>query len=222
MPGFIERSIRKGADLCYFGDKGKVSFGLFHSTDAGYGMKLSSSRNLLERLHADDGGIALSSGYVYGPGEDRMLLTYAQTSGKTVFGRMGHVKVGKAVSIAADWTSGLWGYLEVKDVAATIQNGYGVRATVEVPTNATIGSNGVAALVCDAISLAGTHTGKAACISIPNPLAGTWDFLFSFGSAPMTFDTSTITSDLTPTGYKGIPILIGSTTYYIPIATAWA
>lgn len=191
-----------------------ISIGTFASAAAGSGIALSSSKTAAARIYADDGGVALT-GTDIRAGICRLLITKALADRDlTLSGFVGQIKVG-AVDISANtsYVAGLRGYLEVTALG-TIANATAVRACVDLPSTAVIGSGGVlSGLMIDAVTLAGTHTGSAAMINVPNPGAGTWDYFLNFGSAPgaIVADTGSTPSNAT---YK-IKCRIGSTDFYL-------
>lgn len=191
-----------------------VQVGKFVSAATGSGMVLNSTKTKAFAVYADDGGTALS-GTDIRTSISRMLITKAITdSDLTLSGHVGQIKVG-AVDISANtsYVSGLRGYLEVT-AAGTVHTATGVRAGVDLPSTAVIATGGVlSGLLIDAITLAGTHTGVAAMVNVPNPGAGTWDYFLNFGSAPgaIVADTSATPANAT---YK-IKCRIGSTDFYL-------
>lgn len=208
---------------------GKLNVGAFHSTAAGSGIPLSSSLTAAARVYADDGGAKLTGGGAeYRGSISRVLLATADTdaSDHTVSGFVGQIKTAIDYSIGGNM-SGVCGYLETagsnKTITGTAANVIsGVWGRVDVPSGVTIAASTYVSAFAASGNLGGTHTGSAVVLNVPNPAAGVWDHLLRLGSSAITLDGSTITGDLTPTGFKGIPILVDTTTYYIPIATAWA
>jgi hypothetical protein len=191
-----------------------ISLGIFNSTKPGYGIKLSSGVTAAFRIYADDGGVALAGGDIR-VGVSRLLITKAITdTDLTLSGFVGQIKVG-AVDISANtsYISGLRGYIEVK-AGGTIYNASGVRACVDLPSTAVIDTSGIlSGLMIDAVTLAGTHTGKASMVHIPNPGAGTWDYFLDFGSAPGAIEADT--SDIPSAATYKIKCRIGSTDFYL-------
>jgi hypothetical protein len=120
--------------------KGEFQIGEFSSSTVGKALPLTSTRTALARIYADDGGLALPASVVRA-GIARTLITLAQTVAATIVGFMGQIKVTAAT--AADWLCGLWGYAEVS--GASVSTICGVRATVDIPSGATIASGKVAA-----------------------------------------------------------------------------
>ena len=204
-----QRSI--GGDRVFMGAKGAWLLGRFGNA-AGFGLRLSSARTGILKVHADDGGIIMSSGTNRAI-QGRTLLTAVHTAG-TFCGVQGQIKAVLSSSTGApDWAVGVWGYAEA-DGITTVKNLFGVRATVDIPSGAVIASGGrVAGLCIDSIYMGGTHTGKAAMIYIPNSNDGEWDYFLDFGSAPgaIVADTSNIPAAAT---YK-IKCRIGSTDFYL-------
>lgn len=203
-----------GGIIRYFG-KGELQVGEFSSSTVGKGLPLSSTRTALFRVYGDDGGVAMTAG-TYRSGIARMLVKTAVTIGATICGFMGQVKV--AANASVDWLCGLWGYAEVS--GASVSNICGVRATVDIPSGATIATGKVAAgLIVDSIDLSGTHTGKAAAIHVPNPGAGTWDSLMKLGAT--TGGTSAGSTKSTPATVNiWLVFDVDGTTYYVPAYTS--
>ncbi|MBI4720821.1 MAG: hypothetical protein HY770_06300 [Chitinivibrionia bacterium] len=188
--------------------------GDFASATAGSGIVLNSTITAAARIYADDGGVALSGGDIRA-GVARLLITQPIVdTDLTISGWVGQIKVG-AVDISANtsYVAGARGYVEIA-AGGTVYNAAGLRATVELPATAVINTNGIlSGLMIDAISLGGTHTGKASMVHIPNPLAGTWDYFLDFGSAPgaIAADTSATPGNAT----HKITCRIGSTDFYL-------
>lgn len=190
------------------------SIGNFVSAAVGSGMILNSTKTKAFAVYADDGGVALS-GTDIRVGVARMLITKAiADTDLTLSGFVGQVKVGAVdISPNTSYIAGLRGYIEVV-AAGTIYNAAGLRGCVDLPSTAVIATGGIlSGLMIDAVTLAGTHTGKASMVHIPNPGAGSWDYFLDFGSAPgaIAADTSNIPSAAT---YK-IKCRIGSTDFYL-------
>ncbi|MEN6473757.1 MAG: hypothetical protein ABFD81_07080 [Syntrophaceae bacterium] len=191
-----------------------VQVGKFVSAAVGSGMVLNSTKTKAFAVYTDDGGTALS-GTDIRVGLGRLLITKAITdTDLTLSGWVGQIKVG-AVDISANtsYIAGVRGYIEVV-AGGTIYNATGLRGCVELPATAVIASGGIlSGVMIDAITLAGTHTGKASMVHIPNPGAGTWDYFLDFGSAPgaIVADTSNLPAAAT---YK-IKCRIGSTDFYL-------
>jgi hypothetical protein len=127
---------------------------------------------------------------------------------------VGQIKVG-AVDISANtsYVAGVRGYVEIA-AGGTVYNATAIRACAELPATAVIATSGIlSGVMIDAVTLGGTHTGKASMVHIPNPGAGTWDYFLDFGSAPgaIVADASNIPATAT---YK-IKCRIGSTDFYL-------
>lgn len=210
----IPNSITLGSGANLLLTKGTLNVGVFSSATQGSGVKLSSSVTAAARIYADDGGVALS-GTDIRVGVARLLVTTAITdTDLTLSGFVGQIKVG-AVDISANtsFLAGLRGYIEVV-AGGTVYIASGLRGCVDLPSTAVIATNGIlSGLLIDAVTLAGTHTGKASMIHIPNPGAGTWDYFLDFGSAPgaIVADTSGTPANAT---YK-VKCRIGSTDFYL-------
>lgn len=191
-----------------------IQVGKFVSAAIGSGMVLNSTKTKAFGVYTDDGGVALAGSDIRA-GVFRMLVTTAiADTDLTLSGLVGQIKVG-AVDISANtaYVAGLRGYLEIV-AGGTVYNATGVRACVELPSTAVINTGGIlSGLIIDAISLAGTHTGKASMVHIPNPLAGTWDYFLDFGSAPgaIVADTSATPGNAT----HKIKCRIGSVDFYL-------
>lgn len=155
-----------------------INVGAFSSATSGSGIVLSSAITAANRFYADDGGVALS-------GTDlrnvivRTLITAAIVdTDLTVSSLVGQIKHGAVDSKAnTSYMAGVRGYFEIA-AGGTIYNATAVRACVELPATAVIASGGIlSGVLIDAVTLAGTHTGKATCIHVPSPGAGEWDYL---------------------------------------------
>lgn len=228
---FTSRAISVGTLVEYVSttsgwvDIGKRGIGMvngaFSSTAAGLGIMLNSTMTAGNTIYADDGGVALTAGN-YRAGLSRMLVSTAITSGDiSITGHQGHLKVAASIA-SSGYISGLYGYIEVI-AGKSVTSGGAVRGMFDLPSTAEIASGHfVGAFQAYSNDLGGTHTGKAVVVAVPNPAAGAWDAFASLGSTSMTFDTTSISSDMTPTGYKGIPVYINGVLGYIPWATAWA
>lgn len=191
-----------------------LQIGKFVSAAVGSGMVLNSTKTKAFAVYTDDGGTALS-GTDIRVGLGRLLITKAITdTDLTLSGWVGQIKVG-AVDISANtsYIAGVRGYIEIV-AAGTVYNAAGLRGCVELPSTAVIATGGIlSGVMIDAVTLAGTHTGKASMVHIPNPGAGTWDYFLDFGSAPgaIAADTSATPANAT---YK-IKCRIGSTDFYL-------
>ena len=190
-----------------------VEIGTWSSATAGIGRPVNSTRTKILDVCGDDEGKALSA-TAYRAIRGRLLLTYAQSGDLSPYGIQGHLK-NTAVDTSTGNKAGVWGYYEAGSSATVAANSAGVHAMIDVPTGATIGGT-IGALQCCSNDLGGTHTGKAACIHCPNPVAGTWDFFAIFGdttgaTAAGGAGTCTITG-----GWVKIAVRVGATTYYIP------
>lgn len=210
----------------YEGQVGALQIGLFASTTAGKGFPLTSSKTFANRVCADDGGKVLGAA-AYRAMESRLLLTKAHTGAVSAFGAEGHAKIIGDVSGANGPIAGQWGYAEHGAASKTALIATGVRGTADLPTGAVIPSTGVlSAFLADSIDLGGTHTGKATVLHIPNPGAGTWDYLAILGTATGCNVTSFSGNSAFVPNNKGtftqvgqLTIKIGATDYYIPYGT---
>jgi hypothetical protein len=188
------------------------SVGAFSSSTVGSGIAISSTRTKAFDVLGDDGGVALTAGS-YQVIRGRMLVKTAITTGDiSINAVLGHTKI--AVNTATgSYTSGVRGYVEVGGLFSTT-SAAGVRGMVDIPTGATIASGAVvSALQADSNDLTGTHTGKAVAVSVPNPVAGTWDAFASFGSA-----TGCLAGNTTRgADADSLLIIINGTTFKIPV-----
>lgn len=188
--------------------------GNFASSAAGAGVPLvATTRTAAARIYADDGGAALGAGS-YRALVARALLTTTPNAGISLAGVQAQVKVsGDASGVTGGTLCGLWGYLE-NDTDGKVYDAAGVRATADLPTGAVIATGGrLAGLKIDSIDLGGTHTGKAVCIYVPNPGAGTWDYFIDFGDT--TGVAVTDTSNLPAAATHKIKCRFGSTDFYL-------
>lgn len=169
----LNQKIDSSGDRVYSGNNGAWRIGTFSSSTAGYGVQLKADRTRGMGVYGDDGGAAVSTGTL-SAGLFRTLITAAVTT-STWAGIQGQVKMVNTAT--PDWAAGVWGYAESSGTSKTVKNLFGVRATVDAPSGITIASGGrVAGLVIDSIDLGGTHTGKAACMYLPAPGTGSWDY----------------------------------------------
>lgn len=196
--------------------KGNLAVGAFASASAGSGVTLSSANTAAVRFYADDGGVALS-------GDDlrnvvaRTLITKAIVdTDLTVSGLVGQIKHAAVDSKAnTSYMAGVRGYFEIV-AGGTIYNAAGVRAGVELPATAVIASGGVlSGLLIDAVSLGGTHTGKAGAIHVVTPGAGTWDSLLIIGASTGCTTAGTSKSTLGTVGVW-LNVSVGGTAYFVP------
>ena len=216
--GFVKRYVAANTAIVEFfpGFTGTQAFiGNFSSTTAGAGVPLvATTRTAAFRVYADDGGAAIGAGS-YRAALARMLITTALGATDTsIAGFQGQIKISADVDAATGGgIVGVWAYCEC-DTDASVALAAGLRATADLPSGAVIASGGVlAGIMIDSITLGGTHTGKAACIYVPNPLAGTWDYFIKFGAAPgcIAADNSATPANAT----HKIKCLIDSTDFYL-------
>lgn len=195
----------KGGDRVWYGRLGQELKGEFHATTAGKGIQLRGTRQWVERGNADDGGIAISTNGAYLFGSRRLLLTYAQSgSSKSWFGGCDRLSINADLSGSTAEMAGHWGFLEVKAGATCGTQAAAYRADISLPSTAVIPSGGVAScFLAAAESLAGTHTGTAAIIHVPNPQAGTFDKFLVLGSA-----TGCTAAHATPGADGGVDLLV--------------
>lgn len=219
---------RKKSDLVWFGKNGQELVGEFNATTAGYGLQLTGTRQWITRGNADDGGVALATNGAYLFGSRRLLLTYAQTgSSKSFFGGCDRLSIAADLSGSTAEMAGHWGFLEVKAGATCGTQAAAYRADISLPSTAVIPADGVAScFMAAAESLAGTHTGVAAVINVPNPQAGTFDLFAVLGSATGCHTAAYTGNSAFDPNSKGtftqqgqIKIKIGATAYYIPYGT---
>ena len=189
---------------------------------AGSGAALGGSITAAQRCYADDGGVAMTAG-AYRASVSRMLIATALAAGDiSAYGNQSQLKVVADASLATGILGGEWGYVELAS-GGKVNVAGALVGHVDLPTGAYVVSGGyLAGVLVKSNDLSGTKTGHVVGFYMPNPGAGIFDALAALGSASMTFDTSTITGDMTPTGYKGIPVYINGVLGYIPWATAWA
>jgi len=189
--------------------------GNFASAAAGAGVPLvATTRTAAFRVYADDGGAAIGAGS-YRAAVARMLITTALGATDTsIAGFQGQIKISADVDAATGGgIVGVWAYCEC-DTDASVALAAAIRATADLPVGAVIASGGrLAGIMIDSITLGGTHTGIAACIYVPNPLAGTWDYFLDFGSAPGCIAEDT--SNLPTAATHKIKCRIGATDFYL-------
>lgn len=188
------------------------TIGVFASTAAGSGIKLSSTRTSAFRVYADDGGTALTS--ATRAGVARMLVDTAISTGDvSTFGFQAQLKVNANVAPDSGNMAGLWAYLEIT-AGSTVSDMAAICAMVDCPATGVI-ANGkyLSALRIYSNDINCTHTGKATLLHVLNPAAGTWDYFAVFDSA---------TGVIADTGAGGgtskyLKCLIGGTAYSILI-----
>jgi hypothetical protein len=205
---------RNKDDIVYWGNKGAILVGKFSSV-AGPGIKVSSARTAALKVHGDDGEVINTTGTVRAL-QGRLLLTAVHT-GATFCGVQGQIKmIASATGANPDWACGVWGYAEAI-ATSTVKKLFGVRATVDVPSGVTIGTGSwVAGLAIDSIYLDGTHTGKAVCIYVPEPVAGDWDAFMEIAAANTCVNASSTKS--TPSGVDNwLVIQVGGVDHYVPM-----
>jgi hypothetical protein len=219
---------KSGGDRVWYGSLGQELKGKFHATVAGSGLKLSGARQWIERGNADDGGALITTSGAYLFGSRRTLLTAAHTgSSLSFFGGCDRLSINADVSGSTAEMAGHWGFLEVKAGATCGTQAAAYRADISLPSTAVIPSGGVAScFMAAAESLAGTHTGSAAVIHVPNPQAGTFDLFAVLGTATGCHTESyTGNSSFVPNN-KGtftqcgqIKIKVGADAMFIPYGT---
>jgi hypothetical protein len=204
---------------------GVVTCGKFVSAAVGSGNVVTATVTKAGAFYADDGAAVLTTGTNARVWETRMLILGAHGTGDVSIGGFeGHAKL-----VAAAGTNGhkygLWGYFECADSAAAITNFgcYGVLGMLDVPTSASIAANTYpAAIGIISNTLAGTHTGKAVCINVETPVAGTWDALLRLTSAsgPYTANTKYLTAAGNSLLSGTVKVYVDGTLGYIPILAA--
>jgi hypothetical protein len=193
-----------------------VIVGTWSSATAGIGKAVTSSRTKIVDICADDNGSALSA-TAYRATRSRMLVTAAKSGDYSGFGLQGHYK-NTAADTSTGNKAGLWGYYEAGSAATVAANSAGVYAMIDVPSGGTIGGTIGGLQVCSN-DLGGTHTGKAACIHMPNPVSGTWDFAMIFGDATGATVANTHSIDGHALNFL-INVRVGNTVGYVPILAA--
>jgi hypothetical protein len=168
---------------------------------------------------ADDGGTALTAAAGTGdncaPIRARMLVrTDVASQALCVFGVHAQLKIASSVSSTGKGSAGLMAYLEVASAGTIVGDFAAIRAIADVDGTQTSGV--VSAIMLDSVSLGGTTSGTTACIYIPNPDSGTWDYFLQTGSAPG-FYGSTITKTVVSNGT--LKVCIGGSVHYIPVTS---
>jgi hypothetical protein len=186
-----------------------------NSVGTGLGIALTNAMPQVLEINGNDGGAALTAA-AYQLTKSRMLLTAAQSGDLSVFGLQGHLKNYGASDTSTGNKAGVWAYYEATSGATVAANSCAIMASIDVPSGATIGGS-VGAVQCSG-NLGGTHTGKAGCLHIPNPAAGTWDFFAIFGSTTGATAAGGAGTCTLSGGWVKLPILVNATTYYIPAA----
>lgn len=193
---------------------GEIKIGLFSSAGDNQ-FALSASLTKAFDVCADDGGTALTAASVRST-RSRMLIRTAVSGSPdlSVFGLQGQLKVGAVAFTTTGHVAGLWGYFESISGASLTGDFAGVYAMADLPTGATLASGAVlAGLTISSNDLGGTSTGDMACIYMPNPVAGTWDYMLQTGDTP----GFTSASDVAVTANLRIAVKIGGTVHYIPL-----
>ena len=212
------------SDLTFKGSYGQIIKGVFNATLPSSGLPLSPSRTWFERGNVDDGGVILAgTGNAYLYGTRRMLLTAAQTGNNSFMGGCDRLSINADESAVTGPMSGHWGMLEVK-AGGTVAGAVGVGAVRgDINNSGVLASGGVISCFLAACEkIAGTHTGSATVLHVPNPASGTFDFFAVFGAAPGGITAEgTALSGLTST-YKLLVKCPDGTTGYIPIVGTWA
>ena len=196
--------------------KGARTNGTFVSATIGSGNVLSSSVTAIERVHADDGGVALTTGSLRGS-LSRVLIDTAVVGGSfTMRGSMGQVKVDASV-VTSGPVAGVEGYVELTSTGVCGGNFTGVRGCVDVVASGVIASGKVlSAFLASSTDMRGTHTGNAVVLDVQVPNAGgVWDYFMNIPAA--TGITSAGTTKTTPGGVgTWIKVIIDGTAAYIP------
>ncbi len=194
---------------------GVFSIGEFSSTgDNSFAIDASTRTKALD-VCVDDGGVALTAGSMRGiRGRFLVRTAIAGSPDLSVFGIQGHLKVGAVSVTNGARFAGLWGYFESVSGSTLGGNYAGVYAMADLPTGATLSSGGVlSGLQIGSNDLGGTSTGDMSCIHVPNPVTGTWDYLFQFGTA----SGVTSASDVACTANMRIAVKVGDSVHYIPL-----
>lgn len=211
------------SDLVFKGDYGQIIKGVFHATLPVSGLPLSPARTWFERGNVDDGGAVLAgTGAAYLYGTRRMLMTAAQTGNNSFMGGCDRLSINADESAVTGVMSGHWGMLEVK-AGGTVAGAAGVGAVRgDINNSGVLASGGViSCFLASCEKIAGTHTGSATVLHVPNPASGTFDFFAVFGAAPGGITAeSTALSGLT-SNYKLIVKCPDGNTGYIPIVETW-
>jgi hypothetical protein len=190
-----------------------VIIGDWSSSTAGIGLPLNTGRTKILDVCCDDAGGALSA-TAYRAVRARTLITAAKSGDFSCYGLQGHLK-NTAADTSTGNKAGLWGYYEAGTAATIAANSAGVYAMIDAPTGSTIGGT-VGAIQLSSNDLGGTHTGKAACIHSPNPVAGTWDYAWIFGDTTGATTANTHSIDSHALNFL-IKVRIGATAGYIPV-----
>jgi hypothetical protein len=193
-----------------------MSIGEFSSTAVVARNALKTTRTKLLDVCADDAGTALSA-TAYRAARGRFLVTAAKSGDYSAFGVQGHYK-NTAADTSTGNKAGVWGYYEAGAAATIAANSAGVYAMLDAPTGATIGGT-VGALQCCSNDLGGTHTGKAACIHCPNPVAGTWDYALVFGDTTGATTANTHSIDSHALAFV-IKVRVGTVDGFVPVFAA--
>lgn len=194
---------------------GVFSIGEFSSTGDNFFAIDASTRTKALDVCVDDGGTALTAGSMRAARSRFLVRTaIADSPDLSVFGHQGHVKVGAVSVTNSARFAGLWGYFESVSGSTLGGNYAGVYAMADLPTGATLSSGAVlSGLQIGSNDLGGTSTGDMSCIHVPNPVTGTWDYLFQVGTTPG-FSSA---SDTAVTANLRWAVKIGDSVHYIPL-----
>ena len=212
------------SNLVYKGDYGQIIKGVFNATLPLSGLPLSPSRTWFERGNVDDGGVVLAgTGAAYLYGSRRMLMTAAQTGNNSFMGGCDRLSINADESAVTGVMAAHWGMLEVKS-GGTVGGAAGVGAVRgDINNSGVLASGGVISCFLAACEkIAGTHTGSAAVIHVPNPQSGTFDYFAVFGSAPGGIAVKTTGLSGLTSAYRLIVQTPDGNPGYIPIMGTWA
>ena len=212
------------SNLNYKGDYGQIIKGVFNATLPVSGLPLSPSRTWFERGNVDDGGVVLAgTGAAYLYGTRRMLLTAAQTGNNSFMGGCDRLSINADESAVTGVMSGHWGMLEVK-AGGTVAGAAGVGAVRgDINNSGVLAAGGIlSCFLASSEKIAGTHTGSATVLHVPNPASGTYDFFAVFGAAPGGIAAKSTALSGLSAAYRLIVQTPDGATGYIPIIATWA
>jgi hypothetical protein len=197
-----------------------VVVGDFSSSTAKTGLPVNASRTKVLDVCADDGGDVLAVGSAVRAVRQRLLLTATHTGNVSAFGGQRQVKITGDVSGVTGNIAGGWDLLEGSAAASVGVAAAATYSMVDFPAGSVIAASGIlAGHQIGAYSLGGTHTGKAACINMPNPANGTWDYGMIFGDTTGATAANTHTIDSHALAFI-IKVRVGDVDGFIPVLAA--
>jgi hypothetical protein len=176
-------------------------------------------------VYADDNSAAIATGNSVAAFEARTVIAGTHGANDTsIGGAEGHVKLASGVTGGSNGVKyGLWGYYEGIGtcVAGTLSTG--IQCMIDIPSTATIAAAAiVSGMIIKSNDISATRTsgtGKAVCLHMPTPGAGTWDALMYVTAAGgfVTANTKYLTAAGNSLLSHVLTILVDGTAHYIPV-----